>query len=197
MASTLFGIFLIWVSFFANYEKGAEGQKVIHQITTISFILLPTIIPYSLHVIKNRFTLWGDFEFFHAYGCFLVSNNSKNLPEEVKSRLIINGLNSYNSYLRNNINAYFTNIEQVYLKIISASPESMTQMINEMVGTLRPENKLEFLRYLQSLDEQKLILVQDKISRKIQEWSPIILGPLVPIIIFVITVAMGKIQLNI
>lgn len=192
VSSILFGLLFIWLSFFATSDKGEEGKTIIYQISTISFIFVPAIVLYSLHVIKNRFTLWNDFDFFHAFGCFFILSKFKDLNDEIKLKLIINALNSYNNYLRNEFRLHFTNVEQLYVKILSNSTESMNKIIDEIKSSLKEENTLELLRYLDLLDsEQKLVLVHDQMSRKVQEWLLIILGPLVTIIIFAISIGMG------
>lgn len=166
------------------------------QVDTVIFglITIPGMILYALQITIARFNRNSDFYFFQCVGCFETIANHTNISMEEKSRIIYYGLNSYNNYLRAELKRHITNLNVFYLKILADSDDSMNKIVMSINNSLQSTDKLSLLRNLTFLygDPKSDFLIADIVSRKILEIIGIILGPVITILIFVISIMIEK-----
>ena len=182
----IFG-FLIYNTF--ENEIIIEQNKEKAYKLFVGLILVFGIMAWGQTVVIRRFLAWDDFDFFHTRACFTILSKDSGLRENVKSRLIMAGLNSYSNYLRLEHKMHIAKPENFYLNIISDSRDSMEIIVTEIVGNLTEDDKLEFLRYLKKLHHKSEsdFIVQDRTSKKVIELLGLVIIPITMVIIYVVS----------
>jgi len=179
----LFGGLFLLNEFVIDYSESTEEDKAQNRLIIIGAMFIPSIPLYGFHTTKNSFTLNNDFEFYYSRACFSVLANDRNIVDTYKLKLIINGLKSYNNYLRLEVGYHLQNLERLFLNVIGDSNESMNDSINEINQILEHNDRLELLFFITKIiGKENTNLIQAHISQKAKEWIPILLGPIAVII---------------
>jgi hypothetical protein len=134
-------------------------------------------------ILKMVFALTRrKFRLYFAKGCLELMKKSKDEVE--KMRYFTMALNSYDSYLKRNIDLQFNDVKQIIAKIAILPAKEKNETM-EIVGKGFDSNDtLEPVRYLATFFEQKEqeLLVEEPIQKKIKNQLTYAIG-IVPVII--------------
>lgn len=119
----------------------------------IAIALLPGTMIFSMRVVIGFMQKYEDYYFYLSKGCFRIAHNLEGLDELHQSAWVVNGLYSYNKYIRKNVTLHINNLEIMYSKIISTSNKSMNELLQTILDKLESSERLGLLRYLLSLDD--------------------------------------------
>lgn len=134
-------------------------------------------------ILKMVFALTRrKFRLYFAKGCLELMKKSKDEVE--KMRYFTMALNSYDSYLKRNIDLQFNDVKQIVAKIAMLPAKEKNETM-EIVGKGFDSNgTLEPVRYLATFFEQKEqeLLVEEPIQKKIKNQLTYAIG-IVPVVI--------------
>jgi hypothetical protein len=123
-----------------------------------------------------EFFITKEFRFYFAHACIRLM--VKQGDQIKKMHYLILGLNSYNRYLRRNLNLQF-NDAKVYAGILGGNKEKIT---NDIADSFRSD-KLKPLNILyETLADKNDFFVKQKIGQKVKDWGTL-LAALIPVTI--------------
>jgi hypothetical protein len=127
-----------------------------------------------------------DFKFFLARLSFRAMKTVQDDVERVK--YLIEGLSSYNKYIRRNLGLQFNDLKIIYSKLILDSNLNRIGSMKELSQAFEDNDKLKSIRCLTALlnvEDTEHFLVKEPLGKKLENWGSI-LGTLVSMIAAVI-----------
>jgi hypothetical protein len=154
-----------------------QGARLI-----IFFVVLAGILKMVFALGRRKFRL------YFAKGCLELMEKSHDEVE--KMRYFAMALNSYDSYLKRNIDLQFNDIKQIIAKIAMLPAKEKKEIMDKVGNGFKSNDTLEPVRYLASFFEQKEkeLLVEEPIEKKIKTQLTYAIG-IVPVVITIIELA--------
>jgi hypothetical protein len=114
----------------------------------------------------------------------------KSHDEVEKMRYFAMALNSYDSYLKRNIDLQFNDIKQIIARIAMLPAKEKKEIMDKVGNGFESNDTLEPVRYLASFFEQKEkeLLVEEPMEKKIKTQLTYAIG-IVPVVITIIELA--------
>lgn len=109
------------------------------------------------------------FRLYFAKGCFLIMSNKKDEVENMN--YFMKGLDSYNSYLRRNLQLQINDLKSIYSKIMTASPQEKKDLMVKISKSFIDDN-LE-IDALSPLRELQRGMLQTPISEQFLSKQPL------------------------
>src|SRR6266487_3254345 len=108
------------------------------------------------------------FRLYFAKGCLSIAKNTDDEVE--KMEYLIQGLNSYNSFLKRHIKLEINEIKKIYSKITTLPSKEKMDTVNGIIQSFESGDTLEPVRYLSSLKDNKteLFLTEEPLEQKIK-----------------------------
>jgi hypothetical protein len=139
------------------------------------------------------------FRLYFAKGCFLIMSNKKDEVE--KMSYFMKGLDSYNSYLRRNLQLQINDLKRIYSKIMTVSPQHRNDLMvkiskffidnNLEIDALSPltELQMEIAKLLKTpISEQ--FLTKQPLFDKIKDLSTLV-ATIIPLAISIVELYVG------
>ena len=154
-----------------------QGARLI-----IFFVVLAGILKMVFALGRRKFRL------YFAKGCLELMEKSHDEVE--KMRYFAMALNSYDSYLKRNIDLQFNDIKQIIAKIAMLPAKEKKEIMDKVGNGFESNDTLEPVRYLASFFEQKEkeLLVEEPLEKKIKTQLTYAIG-IVPVVITIIQLA--------
>jgi hypothetical protein len=129
-------------------------------------IVFSGLLKIILVLIRKKFRL------YFAKGCFLIMSNKKDEVENMN--YFMKGLDSYNSYLRRNLQLQINDLKRIYSRIMTASPQEKKDLMVKISKPFIDDNlEIDALSPLRELQMEILKLLQTPISEQFLTKQPL------------------------
>jgi hypothetical protein len=148
---------------------GNIGDSIIIISGVIIFVVGSALLRIILLTISKDFRFYLAKIFFRAI---------LNVEDEVeKMKYLINGLSSYNKYIRRALGLQINNLKEIYSKIVSDPAIDISMVIRELSSSFEEKDKLESIRCITELmkvTDLEHFLVKESLGKKLGDLAGII-----------------------